>query len=195
MTLLRRYLRKRPWLQLGLLLAFMAVGAWAAFWLGGYAHRFAEGQEEAKARHVQLLVGAVWAVVSDDLREGHLEPGDGYFRGVLPGRVRMMWEAADRQLSGNILTPWGGAVTAGGGPTVGLDADARDRFWIRVNGLPRDACISVANLFVEDSPALEVRVGDTAPGAVAADRAAIEAGCDGGNNDGVGMVFGMEVQA
>ena len=39
------------------------------------------------------------------------------------------------------------------------------------------------------------RVGNMAPGSVAGDRAAIEAGCDGGDDDGVGMVFGLEVQA
>ena len=195
MTRLRSYLSERSWLELALALAVLALAAAGAFRLGGYAARFVESQEEAKARHVQLLVGTMLFVTRHDFREGHLEPGDGYFRDVLAGRVRLMWDAADRQRSGNILTPWGGAATAGGGSTVGLDADARERFWIRVDGLPRDACISVANLFVEDGPALEVRVGDMAPGAVAADRAAIEAGCDGGDDDGVGMVFGLEVQA
>lgn len=195
MTRLLSYLAKRRWLQIALALATVALAATAAFWVGGQAARAVEDREQGKARHVQLLVGSMWAVTRHDFRDGHLEPGDGYFRDVLAGRVRVMWDAADRQRSGSILTPWGGAVTAGGGPTVGLDTGARDRFWIRVDGLPRDACISVANLFVEESPALEVRVGDMAPGAVAADRAAIEAGCDGGRDDGVGMVFGLEVQA
>ncbi len=195
MTRLRSYVSELSWLELALALAVLALAAAGAFRLGGYAARFVEGQEQAKAEHVQLLVGAMWAVVREDFGEGHPEPGDGYFRDVLADRVRVMWEAADRQRSGNILTPWGGAATAGGGSTVGLDADARERFWIRVDGLPRDACISVANLFVEESPALEVRVGDRPPGAIAADRAAIEAGCDGGDDDGVGMVFGLEVQA
>ena len=194
MTRLRSYLARRPWLWPALALATVTLAATAAFWVGGQAGRAVEDRDQGKARHVRLLVGSMWAVVRQDLRD-RPELGDEYFRDVLAGRVRVMWEAADRQLSGNILTPWGGAATAGGGSTVGLDAGARDRFWTRVDGLPRDACISVANLFVEDGPALEVRVGDTAPGTVAADRAAVETGCDGGDDDGVGMVFGLEVQA
>ena len=195
MTRLRSYLAKRRWLQVALALAVLAVAAAGAYWFGGYAARVYEGRDQAKAPHVQCLVGTMWAVVREDFGEGHLEPGDEYIRDVLATRVRLMWESADLQRSGTLRTPWGGAVTAGGGATVGLDADACDRFWIRVDGLPRVACISVANAFVADSPALEVRVGDRPPGAIVADRAAIEAGCDGGRDDGVGMVFDMEAEA
>ena len=195
MTRLRPYLSELSWLELALALAVLALAAAGAFRLGGYAARFVESQEETKAPHVQRLVGTMWAAVREDFSEGHPEPGDGHFRDVLATRVRLMWESADLQRSGTLRTPWGGAVTAGGGAAGGLDADARNRFWIRVDGLPRVACISVANAFLADSPALEVRVGDRPPGAIAADRAAIETGCDGGRDDGIGMVFGLEVQA
>lgn len=88
-----------------------------------------------------------------------------------------------------IVTPWGGEIEAGGGATVGTSADSPNRFWIRIPDLPRSACIALAESFLNRSTVVEVRTGDTAPGTVRADRAAIETGCDGGDNDGVGIVF------
>ena len=91
--------------------------------------------------------------------------------------------------SEEIRTPWGGEITAGGGTTIGTSAASNDRFWIRINDLPRSACIELAETFLESSRVVEVRTGDTAPGTVRANRAALETGCDGGDNDGVGIVF------
>lgn len=91
--------------------------------------------------------------------------------------------------SETISTPWGGAITAGGGDTIGTSDESPNRFWIRIAGLPRSACLTIAESFLDRSTVVEVRTGDTAPGTARADRAAIETGCDGGDNDGVGIVF------
>ena len=82
MTRLISCLARRPWLQLAFALAVQAAASVGAFLLGGYAARFVESQEQAKAEHVRFLVGTMWTVVSDDFGEGHLEPGDWHFREV-----------------------------------------------------------------------------------------------------------------
>lgn len=82
MTRLSSYLAKRPWLQLAFAVAVLAAASVDAFLLGGYAARFVESQEQAKAEHMQFLAGTMWTVVSDGFGEGHLEPGDWYFREV-----------------------------------------------------------------------------------------------------------------
>ena len=92
--------------------------------------------------------------------------------------------------SEDIITPWGGEITGGGGATVGTSATSANRFWIYVAGLPRSACITLAESFLDRSTVVEVRTGDTAAGTTTrANRAAIETGCNGGDNDGVGVVF------
>lgn len=91
--------------------------------------------------------------------------------------------------SEEIRTPWGGEITAGGGTTVGTSAANATRFWIHIADLPRSACITLAETYLDRSTVVEIRTGDTAPGTVRANRAAIETGCDGGDNDGVGIVF------
>ncbi len=82
MTRLRSYLARRPWLQLAPALAVLAAASVGAFLLRGSAARFVEGQEQAKAEHVQFLVGTMWAVANDGFGEGHLEPGDWHIREV-----------------------------------------------------------------------------------------------------------------
>lgn len=91
--------------------------------------------------------------------------------------------------SEEIITPWGGEITAGGGATIGTSADSPNRFWIRISDLPREACITIAESFLDRSSVVEVRTGDSAPGTVRATRAAIETGCDGDDDDGVGVVY------
>ena len=151
--------------------------------------------EAGDARKVELLVGSMAYVTRRDFEKGWVQGGT-YFLGVLPARVRMLAPSvSDRLRAGNLHTPWGREVTAGGGAVVGSDAAPSGRFWIRVDALPRAACLSIANTLLEHSLALEVRIGDEAPGAVVGDRAAVVAGCDGVGNDGVGVVLGLEVEA
>ncbi|WP_419738564.1 type 4 pilus major pilin [Ruegeria sp.] len=88
-----------------------------------------------------------------------------------------------------IITPWGGEIEAGGGTTVGTAEDSPNRFWIHVAELPRDTCITLAESFLNRSSVVSVHVGDTAPGTAVENREAIETNCDGGDNDGVGIVF------
>lgn len=89
----------------------------------------------------------------------------------------------------DIITPWGGEVTAGGGTTIGTSAASANRFWIRIAGLPREACITLAESFLDRSTVVEVRIGDAAPGVAHDNRADIETACNGGDNDGVGIVY------
>ena len=91
----------------------------------------------------------------------------------------------------SIVTPWGGAVTAGGGAVPGTDTATVNRFWIRMNDLPERACESLANAYLDLSSVVAVRAGDdvTAAGSARTTAAAIATGCDGGDNDQVAVIF------
>ena len=92
----------------------------------------------------------------------------------------------------DIITPWGGEITAGGGATPGTSTDSPNRFWIRIQNLPRDACITIAESFLERSTVVSVNVGGDSTNATFTatnTNTLIETNCDGGDDDQVAIVF------
>ena len=185
----------RWWVGRALAMAvIVAVTAPVGLWIGNVLTDALDRVERASVLRVERLVGTVAYVVRKEFESGRTLDGL-YFRALLPSQVIAHWSGVPyANASGNLLTPWRGEVTAGLGSTVGIGTDVPERFWVRVDALPRAACISIGNAFIERSAALEVRIGDAAPGTVARDRTAVEAGCDGGGNDGLGLVFDLEVE-
>ena len=84
-----------------------------------------------------------------------------------------------------IVTPWGGAIEAGGGATVGTSAASPNRFWIDIEELPRSACIAFAESFLERTDVEEVSVDGTATGTLTL----IETNCDDADENDVEIVF------
>lgn len=89
----------------------------------------------------------------------------------------------------DIVTPWGGAITAGGGNRPGAAAASPNRFWILVADLPREACISIAESFLNRASIVRVQAGAENALRAVSERAGIERACDGGDDDAVGIVF------
>lgn len=87
--------------------------------------------------------------------------------------------------SETIVTPWGGAIEAGGGTTVGTSASSANRFWIDVEDLPRSACITFAESLLERTDIITVSVDGTATGT----NALIETNCDDADDNDVEIVF------
>ncbi len=94
-----------------------------------------------------------------------------------------------------IVTPWGGFIYAGGGATADLEgtgAASGNRFYITILGLPEAACEVVAKSFLNRSSVVSVAAegtAGTAPTTAQTTGAAIDAECDGGDDDKVGIVF------
>ncbi len=87
--------------------------------------------------------------------------------------------------SETIVTPWGGEIEAGGGGTAGTAAASPDRFWIVVNDLPRDACITVAEALLDRTNIISVSVDGTATGT----NVLIETNCDDADDNTVQIVY------
>ena len=84
-----------------------------------------------------------------------------------------------------IVTPWGGEIEAGGGATVGTAAASPNRFWIDVQDLPRDACITIAEGLLDRRSIFSVSVDGTATGT----NVLIETNCDDADDNDVEIVF------
>ena len=125
----------------------------------------------------QLTAGLLSAVPSSSVQDGH---------GAMPGA------SSDTR---RIVTPWGGFIYAGGGGTVDLDGTGTatgNRFYITVLGLPEAACETVAKAYLNNPSVVSVAAEGTAATAATtaqATGAAIDAECDGGDDDKVGIVF------
>ncbi len=196
MTRSHAYGLERSWLR-GIVAAgvFLAVTVPVGLWIGNVLTDALDRVERAKVLSVERLVGTVEYVMRREFGNGRTFDGL-YFRALLPSQVIAHWPGVPyANASGNLLTPWRGEVTAGLGSTVGIGTDVPERFWVRVDALPRAVCLSLAKSFLEWPTAPQVLIGDATPGAVAQDRAAVVAGCDGGGNDGIGLVFDLEGEA
>jgi len=125
----------------------------------------------------QLTAGLLSAVPSSAVQDGH---------GAMPGT------SADTR---RVVTPWGGFIYAGGGATVDLDgtgANSPNRFYITVLGLPEAACETLAKAYLNNASVVSVAAEGTAATAATTAQttgAAIDAECDGGDDDKVGIVF------
>ncbi len=105
--------------------------------------------------------------------------------------------------SRKIVTPWGGEIFAGGGATPdndGTGAASNNLFYITVLDLPEKACETLAQSYLGRSDVVGIDVEKTKttafsdlskPAEVAKfDTASeIQAGCDGGDNDKIAIVF------
>ncbi len=111
---------------------------------------------------------------------------DEFIEASLPSSA-LNGEGADRE----IVTPWGGAVQAGGGTTPGTDTDSPNRFWILVAGLPERACESLANAFLDLSSVQAIQTGTGRRGNLAArtDSDEISDGCAAADNNRVAVIF------
>ncbi len=111
---------------------------------------------------------------------------------VQDGYAAMPGASADTR---RIVTPWGGFIYAGGGDTAdnqGLGADSGNRFYITVLDLPEAACEIIAKAYLNSSSVVQVAAEGTAATAATAEQttgAAIDAECDGDDDDKVGIVF------
>ena len=91
-----------------------------------------------------------------------------------------------------IITPWGGTIEAGGGNTPNTSADSPNRFWIVINDLPRDACISIASSYLDRRDVLAIDADGTFAAVTAAiddTLADIDDDCDDANDNDIAIVF------
>ena len=94
-----------------------------------------------------------------------------------------------------IVTPWGGYIYAGGGDTAdndGTGTASGNRFYITVLDLPEAACETIAKAYLNSSSVVQVAAEGTAATAATTAQttgAAIDAECDGDDDDKVGIVF------
>ena len=94
-----------------------------------------------------------------------------------------------------IVTPWGGGVFAGGGPTPDIDGTGTataDTFYITVLLLPEAACEALAQAYLNRSNVVSVNPEGTAatmPIVARATPTLIQTECDGGDDDKVAIVF------
>ena len=111
---------------------------------------------------------------------------------VTGGHAAMPGTSTDTR---RVVTPWGGFIYAGGGATVdndGTGAASPNRFYVVVLGLPEQACETIAKSFLGNSGVVSVAAEGTAATAATSAQttgAAIDAECDGGDDDKVGIVF------
>lgn len=103
----------------------------------------------------------------------------------------------------DIVTPWGGEISAGGGDTPdddGTGTASNNRFYITVLGLPEAACERLASAYLNRSDVVGLDVeGAAATAFTQVNTAAqialfdavseIEAECDGGDDDKIAIVF------
>ena len=125
----------------------------------------------------ELTAGLLSQMPANAVQDGH---------GAMPGA------SADTR---RIVTPWGGFIYAGGGATQdndGTGALSGNRFYITVLNLPEAACEVIAKAYLNNASVVEVAAEGTAATAPTTEQttgAAIDAECDGGDDDKVGIVF------
>lgn len=94
-----------------------------------------------------------------------------------------------------IVTPWGANITTGAGTTIGTDTAHNTSFWILVSDVPEEACETIGAAHLDRSDVIGVDADGTwaamtATVAGAHDTVAeINASCNGGDDDDVGIVF------
>ena len=94
-----------------------------------------------------------------------------------------------------IVTPWGGGVFAGGGPTPDVDGTGTataDTFYITVLLLPEAACEALAQAYLNRSNVVSVNPEGTAATMPIVGRLTptlIQTECDGGDDDKIAIVF------
>ena len=188
--------RKRPWPRrnrrgFGLGGAVLAIVIGAIILSATFAI-FNQTNTNFRTQETMTRVG----LVESELRRSYANAAN-FDSGTLEDIVRSaMPRNALQGTTGDedIVTPWGGHITAGAGTTVGTTGTASpNRFWIRIEGLPISACQAIAEAHLNNSGVLNVHAKDTAGGTFAAaitSRANIETNCDGaGDNNQVGIVF------
>ena len=94
-----------------------------------------------------------------------------------------------------VVTPWGGAIVAGGGDTPDLDGTGTasfDRFYITILDLPEAACEELAQAFLRAEGVIGVfpeGTGGTDPTTAQTTPSGIAGECDGGGDDALAVVF------
>lgn len=189
----------RPWprrRRRGLVNVLLTV-AIAAVVISGIVATAVVVNNNVRAQQARLLIG----VAENRIRQIYatLPQFDADMSGVvvtgMPSNA-IQWQGG----TDVIVTPWGGLITAGGGATPGTGVASGNRFWIVVADLPEAACESIAQSFLNNNTVVGIQVlGDptdtftamTTDAAIQAfdTPAEIQAGCDGGTDDRVGIVY------
>lgn len=110
--------------------------------------------------------------------------------GVMPNTA-IRGTGANRE----IVTPWGGAIVAGGGDTPDRDGTGTasyDRFYITILDLPEAACEELAQAFLGAEGVIGVfpeGTGGTDPTTAQTTPSGIAGECDGGGDDALAVVF------
>ena len=92
----------------------------------------------------------------------------------------------------DIVTPWGGEITAGAGTTPGTSTTASDtNFWILAEGVPAEACYALATSYLRRDGVDEVQASSTGTATwnVVGDVASVEQRCGTGRQARVAIVF------
>ncbi len=183
--------------RLDVTLGAIAVTAIAVWWIAdSIGSRLAARDARAQEAFIEAT-GAVIEIV-DALAEEMRQAGTDYIPAHRVETVLRPFEDPDhwfrvygglgfdghyRDLS--IYTPWKWPITAGRGLTRLERHAPEDHFWIRVRGLPRDACVRIAEAFVDQETVEVLRTGDRPH----FDSSTIAAGCGRGGTASVRITF------
>ena len=165
----------------------LAVGAIV---IAGAVGLYSSTTGSIRAQAVQTTVAALEAEIRKAFANQREYTDEDYEDFVAP----RMPSSAIRGAAGSeeIITPWGGEITASGGTTIGADNDSPDRFWIRIDELPRDACIAVAETFLDRRDVWGLDPDGTFAAMATQPTVTlttIETACDDANDNDIGIVF------
>lgn len=183
----------RPHVRLGAI----AVAAIAAWWIADsigsrIAARDARAQEAVTEAAHDVI--AIMDALADEMRKS----GTDYIPAHRIETVLRPFEAPDhwfrvygglgfdghyRDLS--VYTPWKWPISAGRGLTSLERHAPENHFWIHVRGLPRDACILIAEAFVDRETVEVLRTGDRPH----FDSSTVDTGCAWNGTARVGVTF------
>lgn len=184
----RRWPRRKRRGLIGVLLTVIVLAIAAGIALAIFGRSAASLDTQVVQTAVTTLEGEIRRSFAS-AREYSAEDYQDFLAPRMPENVRRGAAGSEE-----IRTPWGGEITASGGGTgagtFGTAAASPNRFWIYIEDLPRSACLTIAESFLERSTVVSVHVGDTLANArtnAVANRADINTQCS--DPDGVGILF------